>query len=657
MPADVTYDVEAQLRVDAKNAVAGMRSVSSAIDRLRERLSGANSASGGLARQLLAVGGAYAALNAVSNTVRTTATGIEQYANNVEQASISIATLSNRIEGIPFEEGERRAHRFIEELERLAIDSPAGGQDLVKLFVGLSGPIARITGSMEDALVMSQQLANTASSLGVDFEQAGRDFRAMLEGRAGMDVLLFSRLRSVGDINQNAEAWNAMAQANPAEAYEKLKDILDGYNVAAARQGRSMAGLTEAFKSMYQRILGSAYDPIRERFKTFLADVNDRLLANMTKFRQGFRSVGETITSYLDKLFERLLSGLDYVANNWDRIVERMNATVHRVAYFASLIPALAKGFAVFQGARMGGAAALGIGGGLMGALGGTTAAGGVLHALVAAVTSISRSSAATGPLSALTDLFSSPLSIIGSIGKIVGFVVVFALLGTAMAVGASIARELTDNWSEWAAVWKREVAPLLDLLKAEFIRLWHELRYVMRDIGRGALRLLINMFKGLVISTIEVVKFLRDMHIMFVVVSDALSAFVNNLLEVARRLTYGAVDIAPVARRDPREIQALIMARITGTDPEAFLHPEAYLAAQRAAMAEDAAAAAAGTGGGGDSREGPTQNFDFRGSRITMQQEFASDDPDRVAAVIRQDLAGQANRRVMSGFVPALGR
>src|SRR5690606_23846108 len=112
------------------------------------------------------------------------------------------------------------------------------------------------------------------SALGVDYEQAGRDFRAMLEGRAGVDVLMFSRLRSVGAISETTEAFNAMAQANPAEAYEKLRDILEGYNVAAARQGRSLSGLTSSFSSLYNRILVSAANPILDRFKTFLADVN-----------------------------------------------------------------------------------------------------------------------------------------------------------------------------------------------------------------------------------------------------------------------------------------------------------------------------------------------------------------------------------------------
>lgn len=656
--SDVTYKVDAQLRINAANAVRGIRSASSAVDRLRERFASAKSASDGLVRSMLATAGAYAALNAATSIIRSSVSGVFEYANVVEQASIQIATLSNRIEGIPFGEAEQRARGFIERLEDLAIDSPATGRDLIRLFQGLSGPIARVTGEMEGALVVSQQLANTASALGVDYEQAGRDFRAMLEGRAGVDVLLFSRLRSVGAISETTEAFNAMAQANPAEAYERLRTILEGYNVAAARQGRSLDGLRSSFESLYNRALLSAAEPIVNRYKTFLSNVNDRLLANMDRFRGGLGRVGEAIGRQLDALFSRILAGLDYVIANWDRIVTRMERAVYRVGEFVRALPGLAKGLVAVAGARMGARAALGIGGGVLGAIGGTNAVGGVLHSLVGAVTSIASASAATGPLDALMGIFSSPFAIAGTVLKVVAFVGIFALLGTMMAVGAAIARELTENWSYWAEVWRREVSPLIALLRAEFIRLWRELGFVMRDLGRGALRILIDMFKNLVVGAIEVIRFFRDMHIAFVLFTDGLLAFVNKIIEAASFLARmdGREGFAPLERRDPREIRALVLGRMFNTDPQAFLNPEAYAAAERAAMAEELAAQAAPAAAGLDA-EGNVQRFDFRGSRITIEQEFANGDPDRIAAVLRSDLAGQAERRVASGFVPALSR
>lgn len=49
-----------------------------------------------------------------------------------------------------------------------------------------------------------------------------------------------------------------------------------------------------------------------------------------------------------------------------------------------------------------------------------------------------------------------------------------------------------------------------------------------------------------------------------------------------------------------------------------------------------------------------PAQNFDFRGSRFDITQNFAEGfDPDRIAVAFSQDLASLADTRVQSGFAP----
>ena len=48
-----------------------------------------------------------------------------------------------------------------------------------------------------------------------------------------------------------------------------------------------------------------------------------------------------------------------------------------------------------------------------------------------------------------------------------------------------------------------------------------------------------------------------------------------------------------------------------------------------------------------------PKTTFDFRGSKITLKQEFRQADPDRVAIQMMKDLARYSEQRVTSGFVP----
>jgi hypothetical protein len=52
-----------------------------------------------------------------------------------------------------------------------------------------------------------------------------------------------------------------------------------------------------------------------------------------------------------------------------------------------------------------------------------------------------------------------------------------------------------------------------------------------------------------------------------------------------------------------------------------------------------------------------PTVTNDFRGSRITVTQEFAQADPDRIALQMIGDINRQAEARIQSGFAPALTR
>lgn len=53
---------------------------------------------------------------------------------------------------------------------------------------------------------------------------------------------------------------------------------------------------------------------------------------------------------------------------------------------------------------------------------------------------------------------------------------------------------------------------------------------------------------------------------------------------------------------------------------------------------------------------ERPTVVNDFRGSKITVKQEFREADPDRVMIQMIEDINKQAEMRIRTGFAPALG-
>jgi hypothetical protein len=60
---------------------------------------------------------------------------------------------------------------------------------------------------------------------------------------------------------------------------------------------------------------------------------------------------------------------------------------------------------------------------------------------------------------------------------------------------------------------------------------------------------------------------------------------------------------------------------------------------------------------GAGTPADRATTVNDFRGSRITVNQEFRQNDPDRVLMYMIEDINRQAEARITSNFVPALTR
>ena len=55
------------------------------------------------------------------------------------------------------------------------------------------------------------------------------------------------------------------------------------------------------------------------------------------------------------------------------------------------------------------------------------------------------------------------------------------------------------------------------------------------------------------------------------------------------------------------------------------------------------------------DLTQKPQNNYDFRGSKITLKQEFRQADPDRIAIQMMKDIAKFSEQRVTSGFAGAL--
>lgn len=659
------YQVYGELRMRTGNAQAALQRISDQVGGLAARLRGAESVGSRLFRGLAAFGAGYLGLSALMNGLRRAGSSMLEFYDQTEQANIRIATLATAIEHVPFEEARRRAGGFIDTLRQLALQSPATGQDLVNIFADISGPIARVTGSMEDALQASQTLANATGALGLgqDYGQAARDFRAILEGRAGVDVRTFSSLRSLGLISQTTEQWNQMALHDPEQAYTQLMDILGQFNIAAAAQGNSLSGLVSSLQSVAQEVGGAFSGPLLERVKAFMRTILGRILENFDGIKAAARGLGEQMAESLEHAFRWIVGRIDWITQHWSELTERFHQIVGQLRKAASV-------FAAISGARMAAGAALGGGASLIsGGVGALSGIGGLAQFAQMAAGLGGGGAAAAGAagaggtvgLAGIAAFFASPAGIATIVAGLGAIVATLTALAGVATIGAGVFQELTQHGDEWASFFAAELAPAWAELSGVFGLLYTELEPLLALIGRGALI-------GLVVALRWVVHWLVQGILMMIATFRAAMGPIQTFATVLVGLTDTAnEEFGGFLLAVSHFFEGLAAMRIP------LLSGVAEGAAQTAATtwrryfrrgpggdlpeldeAATAAADAASDAGGEDrASHGTTVNI----HHMEVRQDFREADPDRVFVRMIREIEGEAERRLSSEFAPLLTR
>jgi hypothetical protein len=252
-------------------------------------------------------------------------------------------------------------------------------------------------------------------------------------------------------------------------------------------------------------------------------------------------------------------------------------------------------------------------GGGAAGAAGGAGAGGGGA-ALTTALTTLS---AALAPLAAI-----------------------FAVIaGVAVIVG--------ERWQDFLAIFESllpVLQPIWEDIQGIGVALWNILRPVLKLVGAqwlpmlaGGFFVFIGVLRGVVFVVRAVVEALAWMAggIETHVVDPIIGAMMRLFRWVAQIMgsTIGEVE-------DVRGRRGLTRPRVGAGAPGEEGAPTEGLTAE----------------GGAPAARGGVHN-DFRGSRITVNQEFRQADPDRIYYQIVNDMRREAESRTQSGFAPALTR
>ena len=633
------FDIRSELTVRVQKALNNLNRVSSAAQGLGRRLQSAGEAGVSAMGRMARVGVAVAGFALLGGAIRLATSNIFEFEAASESAQISIATvlqIGGRAE--TFAEAMGLAAESYERLRVMAVQSPATTFDLVNIFQGVLG-FQKAGVSLEAMEQMTARVAVAAGALGVDFAQAQRDIAAMASGVAGNDVALFRMLRTSGALTQSTEEWNALVKNDAARAFVVLQEALSKFDDASVAVGNSWAGITSTLSDVGQVLGATARGPVFNRLKSALRNVAQAAIDNFTQLNAVFERIGASALRFLNPAITFIEHGIVNLIENADQIPAKFDAIRARAAAIAdTLAKVIAVKFAVSMAMMTGGAAlsaAPALTSGIT-ALGGAAVSAGtglvnlfsnfapIMIRLMTVTATFLTGGAVMSTL--LAGLASAAAFIVPILIALVAVVVAMAIPATLL--GGALYVLLTD-FDTVLAWFNTYIVPTLR-------RAWADIQSILDQAGpdlRAFGEVGLYLFGEAVKDTANVVKAAVQAFTSFLpMVRSAMDSLGLGILFEAARLQF-------------------INARGQGAAREAA---EAAGAVEGGSM--DPAAATGGAtrrAGGGRS----SVNNDFRGSRINIHQEFRQQDPDRIAVATLGALSSAGERRIASGYAPAVTR
>jgi len=643
--AESQYNVEAKLTLDTmkarRNALRLQRDIMNvgkqitkletvsgkATDKLtrgmrqaRPEVARTSGALGGLMRNLLGMGAVYVALRSVVGGMKALATGALEYNVEIERTKIGLTAIFQALSNgqQSWSQAANTSDKVFNDLQADAIKSVATTQELFGVYQAIVGPIMAAGAGMDVVRKLTNDTVAASSVLNVDLAQAQRDIGMMVRGTAGVDVKLFSVLKSTGAIAENAEQWNKNLSAGQRIA--KLQTALGKFAPAGERFGKSWAGVTSTFKDIRQQFTQSAMKPVIDTMGRSLDRVNTYLINNQDRIRGKLTAWGESFAAKIESAFARAAKAADWVGKNWDGIISRMGALMREAKGWA-------KALAIGGVASQVGGAAMNVGGMVGGMLGGEAAAG-----------------AGAGVLAGVG----------GAAGSVVALTLAIAALGTAAAVSEQqvkykgMAKDVGGTMTGWAMDFSNMVANfgkatiVPGSVFANSMAEWTaEATVTGRALTKGAGDL--ALWTAGVMDWLSGGKAARDRE-----AADT-AAYVHKLTGLwGEAASTVVIDAERLFKK---------MTKLIPHDKETAL---GELGKQFGTADEISArymARGAATGGLGAPGGRTQTNIDMRGSKINVKQEFKSADPDRVLVDMVNALSQQAEMRIQSGYAPALGR
>jgi len=638
--ADTQYDVYAEITLKTKAAQKAANRLGGGINRLGGALRSANFSATNMVASIAALGASYVGFRALTATISSAAKSMYAFETSAQQTKLGLATLLDALGGDSntFAQAKAQGMEVYGALQKEAAKTTATTQDLLEIFTGIVAPVRAAGVSMERIQKLAVGASRAGSALGIDQEQLTRDMTLLAEGRAGMDVKTFNRMRPFLKEQLNTtEEWN---KATAPERVAELERVFTQMSAGAKEFERSIGGRTSTFKDLFQQIRGAFAAPVLQAFADKLGIINDYLFKNLDTLKQIAGSWGQRLANRFNSVFASAESISTKIAANWDTIAATIKGVVAQLKQMLPKLMLAGKIYAVSQVAApvagMGLQAAGGLWSGVSsvaGAVTGGGAAAGGSGVLTAAAT-------AAAPLAAVA-------ATIAAIG--IGIKTHWAQI-----MNSGIGENFRELGVQIVSVGKKFGGTIWNLLRvmgSSFVRLLPLLKPVVK-LMTGFFWALDQLAGGLYWVTDQAAKFTEF------VTKEFLSIFNTIFKELSKywdafKLKLGIEDSPKIKTNvwDPKSMRGLRMGPLDDLQGSEV--------AWGGRAASDAWLASIIKGGKTKTKtDGPNQRptvvNDWKNSRITIKQEFRDADPDRVAVRLMRDLEKVAERRTESDWSPA---
>jgi hypothetical protein len=298
------HEIRADLIGNDKGMSQAFGRASGSAQKLERSIGTAQSAADSLFSKLLAIGGTYASFNTAFGIFSRLTSSAIKYTSALEATKIGLSSIMSAVENVPWERATKMANVAFEKIKKMSITSPGSAQDMFGIFNGIVGPVRAAGAPLEKVYSLTNDTTLAAAALGVDFQQASRDINMMMRGAAGVDVKMFSLLKSTGAIAESTEQWNKSLTG--AQRVEKLSAALAKFAGSGEAFGHSWAGVMSTFQGLTDELKRTTFQPLMKAVAHTVDGLNDVLDKHSDRIGRSFEWLGDSMVRVWDSTLGRL---------------------------------------------------------------------------------------------------------------------------------------------------------------------------------------------------------------------------------------------------------------------------------------------------------------------------------------------------------------